>query len=193
MPLSAAVAADVVAAKRAAPALSSPAQLPPTPASDTALNTTWVGTLAQGLRVPHDNLLSPQAALSIKTRLMQRITAESLLPHAQPTQVVSIMRGDAWLNLSKKIQVKVLHDDGVTLSWLLKLLPGGRLPEHDHADGVEECMVLEGQLSINGDVFVCGDYQIAHPGSVHYEVSSQKGALVFLKSPSSRRKSLIPG
>lgn len=177
--------------------MSSPAQLPPSSApaltSDTALNAAWLGTLAQGLRVPQDNQLSPQVALSIKTRLMQRIAAESLAPNALATQVVSIMRGDAWISLGKKIQVKVLHDDGVTLSWLLKLLPGGHLPEHDHADGAEECMVLEGQLSINGDVFGCGDYQIAHPGSVHYEVSSQDGALVFLKSPASRRASLIPG
>lgn len=173
--------------------MSRPEQLPPSPAPDTALNAVWVGALAQGLRAPQDTQLSPQTALSIKTRLMQRIAAESSVPPAQPAQVVSIMRGDAWLNLSKKIQVKILHDDGVTLSWLLKLLPGGRLPEHDHTDGAEECMVLEGQLSINGDVFGCGDYQIAHPGSVHYEVSSQSGALVFLKSPSSRRKSLIPG
>jgi quercetin dioxygenase-like cupin family protein len=160
---------------------------------DAALDAAWVGTLAQGLRVSQDTVLSPQAALSVKTRLMQRIAAEPAAATAQSATVVSIMRGDAWVNLSKKIQVKVLHDDGITLSWLLKLLPGGRLPEHDHADGAEECMVLEGQLSINGDVFVCGDYQIAHPGSVHYEVSSQEGALVFLKSPSSRRNSLIPG
>jgi anti-sigma factor ChrR (cupin superfamily) len=166
---------------------------PPTPqAPDTVLNTVWVGTLAQALHVPEANLLSKQAAQSIKTRLMQRIAAEPTAPSTEPVQVVSIMRDDAWVSLSKKIQVKVLHDDGTRLSWLLKLLPGGRLPEHDHADGSEECMILEGQLSINGETFVCGDYQIAHPGSVHYEVASQHGALVFLKSPSSRRKSLIP-
>jgi quercetin dioxygenase-like cupin family protein len=166
---------------------------PPNPQpTDTVLNTAWVGTLAQALRMPQANLLSTEAAQSIKTRLMQRIAAEPTAPSTQAVKVVSIMRNDAWVTLSKKLQVKVLHDDGTTLSWLLKLLPGGRLPEHDHADGSEECMILEGQLSINGETFVCGDYQIAHPGSVHYEVASEHGALVFLKSPSSRRKSLIP-
>lgn len=166
---------------------------PPTPqAADTVLNPAWVGTLAQALQVPHANLLSPDAAQSIKMRLMQRIAAEPAVQTTEPVKVVSIMREDAWVSLSKKIQVKVLHDDGTTLSWLLKLLPSGRLPEHDHADGSEECMILEGQLSINGQTFVCGDYQIAHPGSVHYEVASEHGALVFLKSPSSRRCSLIP-
>jgi quercetin dioxygenase-like cupin family protein len=162
-------------------------------ATGDVLSSAWIGTLAQGLRTPPDATLSAQSAQAIKARLMQRIATQPQMPAAAAPNVLSILRDDAWVNLSKKIQVKVLHDDGVTLSWLLKLLPGGRLPEHDHNDGAEECMVLEGQLRINGEEFVCGDYQIAHPGSVHFEVSSDAGALVFLKSPSSRRKSLVPG
>ncbi len=171
-----------------------------------ALSAAWIGTLAQGFKLAQDSALSPTSASAIKARLMQRIGAPSGLrggAHAAIETsadsganaigtVVSIMRGDAWVSLSKKIQVKVLHDDGHTLSWLLRLLPGGRLPQHDHADGLEECLVLEGQLRINGDMFGTGDYQIAHPGSVHYEVASDTGALVFLKSPSSRRKDLAP-
>jgi quercetin dioxygenase-like cupin family protein len=169
---------------------------PVNPSRDAAgdvLSSAWIGTLAQGLRAPQDATLSAESAQTIKVRLMQRIAAQPQMPTAAAPNVVSILRDDAWVSLNKKIQVKVLHDDGVTLSWLLKLLPGGRLPEHDHNDGAEECMVLEGQLRINGEQFVCGDYQIAHPGSVHFEVSSDLGALVFLKSPSSRRKSLVPG
>jgi anti-sigma factor ChrR (cupin superfamily) len=156
-----------------------------------ALSDAWLGVIAQGLKAP-DAPLSQEAAQSIKARIMQRIASPDTAPTANG-QVVSIYRDDAWVHLGKKIQVKVLHDDGTTLSWLLKLLPGGRLPEHDHADGAEECMILEGQLRINGEQFSGGDYQIAHPGSVHFEVSSDSGALVFLKSPSSRRRSLVPG
>jgi anti-sigma factor ChrR (cupin superfamily) len=163
-----------------------------------ALSAAWVGRFAQALQLPQDSTLSPSAASAIKARLMQRIGAPEA-GAAQPAPaaelqgtVVSIMREDAWVSLSKKIQVKVLHDDGTTLSWLLRLLPGGRLPQHDHADGLEECLVLEGQLRINGAAFGTGDYQIAHAGSVHYEVASDTGALVFLKSPSSRRKDLAP-
>jgi anti-sigma factor ChrR (cupin superfamily) len=159
---------------------------------DEVLNAAWVGTLAQGLRVPADTALSPQSASSIKARLMQRITAAGATDTQPNDFLVSTMRDDAWVSLGKKVQVKILHDDGTTLSWLLKLLPGGRLPEHDHADGVEECMILEGKLRINGTPHGCGDYQIAYPGSIHYDVSSDDGALVFLKSPSSRRKSLTP-
>jgi anti-sigma factor ChrR (cupin superfamily) len=162
------------------------------PEATPALSAAWVGTLAQGLQMAQDSALSPTSSMAIKARLMQRIGAPSHAPEEADGKVVSIMRGDAWVSLSKKIQVKVLHDDGHTLSWLLRLLPGGRLPQHDHADGLEECLVLEGQLRINGDMFGAGDYQIAHPGSVHCEVASDTGALVFLKSPSSRRKDLAP-
>jgi anti-sigma factor ChrR (cupin superfamily) len=166
-------------------------QSEPRDSSAPVLSTAWVSVLAQGLAAP-DTVLSPQAAQSIKARLMQRIATQTVPAASAHGQVLNIMRDEAWVSLSKKIQVKVLHDDGTTLSWLLKLLPGGRLPQHDHADGLEECLILEGQLSINGAPFGGGDYQIAHPGSVHYEVASEHGALVFLKSPSSRRKDLAP-
>jgi quercetin dioxygenase-like cupin family protein len=157
-----------------------------------ALSEAWLGTIARGLRVPGDAVLNPQASVAIKSRLMQRIVAQNVNAPADNAQVLSIKRDDAWVSLGKKIQVKILHDNGTTLSWLLKLLPGGRLPHHDHNDGLEECMILEGQLRINGEPFVCGDYQIAYPGSVHFEVASDQGALVFLKSPSSRRADLTP-
>jgi quercetin dioxygenase-like cupin family protein len=172
--------------------MSTPNNQPVQP-DDTApiLNAAWVATLAQSLRSDITLSLTPPVAQAMKNRLMQRI-ASSPADAKSDVHVVSIRRDDAWVSLSKKIQVKVLHDDGTTLSWLLRLLPGGRLPEHDHADGLEECMVLEGSLRINGENFGCGDYQIAHPGSVHFEVSSEQGSLVFLKSPSSRRKSFVP-
>lgn len=177
-----------------------PPRDPQAPEPTAALSAAWVGTLAQGLQLAQDSALSPTSAMAIKARLMQRIGASNVAQADANTdsgalaggKVVSIMRDEAWVSLSKKIQVKVLHDDGHTLSWLLRLLPGGRLPQHDHADGLEECLVLEGHLRINGAMFGTGDYQIAHPGSVHFEVASDTGALVFLKSPSSRRKDLAP-
>jgi anti-sigma factor ChrR (cupin superfamily) len=148
---------------------------------DPSLNPAWAGQLAQSLRSEHT--LSPEASDRIKQALMQKIAA--------PALVHNVRRGDGWVNLSKRVQAKVLHDDGTSLSWLLKLLPGGGLPVHDHADGAEECMILEGQLRINGEDFFAGDFQIALPGSVHHEVSSEHGSLVYLRSPSSRRKDLI--
>ncbi|MBS7808448.1 cupin domain-containing protein [Variovorax sp. PCZ-1] len=149
--------------------------------TDPSLNPAWAGHLAQSLSTEHT--LSAEASARIKQSLMQKI--------AERLPVVNVRRDEAWVQLGKRIQVKVLHDDGISLSWLLKLLPGGSLPVHDHADGAEECMILEGQLRINGEDFFAGDYQIALPGSVHHEVCSEQGSLVYLRSPSSRRQDLM--
>jgi ChrR Cupin-like domain len=166
------------------------------------LHAAWVGLIAQCLPAADVRELSAQAEATIKQKIMQRvgsgigigngIGAPSAAP-ASPTngEVISIMRENAWITLSKKLQVKLLHDDGITISWLLKMLPGGRLQPHEHADGAEECMVLEGELSINGVKFKGGDYQIAHPGSTHFEVATEVGAMLFLKSPASRKKDLM--
>ncbi len=154
--------------------------------TDKALNDLWAGVLAQEIAPAH--ALSDASRERIKQQLMAKVAGQA----AQTTPLVRNMRRDVgWVMLGKRMQVKVLHDDGTTLSWLLKLLPGGGLPEHDHADGAEECMVLEGQLRINGEEFVAGDYQIALPGSVHHEVRSDSGSLVYLRSPSSRRRDLM--
>lgn len=153
--------------------------------TDQPLNEAWTGVLAQALATSHAHEPSAEARLRMKQQLLSKLTAA-------PTQTVrNVRREEGWQTLSKRVQIKVLNDDGQTLSWLLKLLPGGQLPEHDHADGYEECMVLEGQLRINDEIFSAGDYQIALPGSVHHQVGSETGSLVYLRSPSSRRRDLM--
>jgi anti-sigma factor ChrR (cupin superfamily) len=149
--------------------------------TQTTLTSAWAGQLAQSLCT--EPALSPDAKARIKSSLMQKITEDHF--------VRNMRLEEGWVLFGKRMQAKVLHDDGASLSWLLKLLPGGSLPRHVHADRAEECMVLEGQLRINGEVFKSDDYQIALPGSVHHDVSSENGSLVFLRSPSSRRKDLI--
>jgi anti-sigma factor ChrR (cupin superfamily) len=158
--------------------------------NDKALSPAWTGQLAQTLRT--DYRLSPEANARIKQSILQKIAAPINSPQeSADVKVHNVRRNEGWVHLAKHVQAKVLHDDGTSLSWLLKLLPGGGLPEHDHADGAEECMVLEGSLRINGEHFHAGDYQIALPGSVHHEVFSEAGSLVYLRSPSSRRKDLM--
>ena len=51
---------------------------------------------------------------------MQKIASESLMRN--------VRRDAGWVKPAKNMQVKVLHDDGTSLSWLLKLLPSGSLP-----------------------------------------------------------------
>lgn len=164
--------------------------------SSPALNKAWASAFAQGLHP--DASLSMEAQERIKQQLMAKIAATtsvsgiaSMSPAVSAAPIRDLRRDEGWVPLGKRVQVKVLHDDGRSFSWLLKLLPGGRLPVHDHADGAEECIVMEGRLRINGVEFYAGDFQIAMPGSVHDEVASDEGCLVYLRSPSSRKKDLM--
>lgn len=63
---------------------------------------------------------------------------------------------------------------------LLKMEPGSYIPDHDHA-GIEEVMVLEGDLSIGSIKLGPRDYFCAQAGARHGEPRTEHGciALVF--------------
>lgn len=65
---------------------------------------------------------------------------------------------------------------------LMKVEPGGRIPEHAH-DGPEECLVLEGELLVGDIRLRAGDYQRVEPGTDHREQWTDTGALLFLTGP----------
>jgi anti-sigma factor ChrR (cupin superfamily) len=90
---------------------------------------------------------------------------------------------EGWQPFGDAAQMKVLHDDGRTMSWLLRLQAGARLPAHEH-DGPEECLVVSGDLWLNGECFGPGDYQVAAAGSRHDDVRSDRGCLLLVRSPS---------
>ena len=116
------------------------------------------------------------AADRIKRRVLRRVSA--------PAHVVA--REDGWRPFVAKAEMKVLHDDGVTRSWLVRMQAGGELPPHAHDDGDEECVVLEGEVWVNGLRYGPGDYTLALRGSTHHSVRTSTGALFFLRSPSPR-------
>ena len=65
---------------------------------------------------------------------------------------------------------------------LLRMEPGSRIPAHRHL-GVEQCLVLEGDLR-SGDIGMsAGDFNCSLPGSVHEELVTDGGALLLLVSP----------
>ena len=87
----------------------------------------------------------------------------------------------AWVALTERVTMKVLHSTGPGKSFLLRLEPGAALPAHDHAAD-EECLVLEGEVWL-GDIHVhAGDYHLAPKGTPHGVVISPTGALLFIRS-----------
>ncbi|HEV2706768.1 MAG TPA: cupin domain-containing protein, partial [Pyrinomonadaceae bacterium] len=84
------------------------------------------------------------------------------------------------------IFVKLLYVDKErdTVTTLVRMEPGSRIPPHRHL-GVEQCLVLEGDVSSAGHTLGAGDFNCALPGSIHNDLTSEGGALLLLVSPES--------
>jgi len=123
---------------------------------------------------------APDVAARMRRRVLKRVADG---PHPDANGLIDIRRADGWRPLADKAEMKVLHDDGVTLSWLVRLAAGAVLEGHDHA-GTEECLVLEGDFWLNDVRYGPGDYQIAFAGTRHDSARSENGCLVFVRSPS---------
>lgn len=71
-----------------------------------------------------------------------------------------------------------------TVTTLVRLEAGARISSHRHL-GVEQCLVLEGEVRSGGLLLHAGDFNCAMRGSVHHEISTERGALLLLVSPES--------
>ncbi len=123
---------------------------------------------------------APDVAARIMRRVLKRVADG---PHPDARGMIDIRRADGWQPLADKAEMKILHDDGVTVTWLVRLESGAVLAGHDHA-GTEECLVLEGDFWLNDVRYGPGDYQIAFAGTRHDSARSDNGCLVFVRSPS---------
>lgn len=115
--------------------------------------------------------------------LEQNRKAASLLPEVQFS-----FREEALYQYShlSGVTARMLHMDPTTkrFSAIVKLQPGSRIPPHRH-DGLEESLVIDGELIV-GDVRMrAGDYQWAENGSEHVEQWTDVGATLLLSGPMS--------
>ncbi len=118
-----------------------------------------------------------------QAKLKQRILSTVAAPAASGDSQFCTVRagGGTWVPIADRVDMQVLHDDGVRQSWLIRMQADTRLPAHTH-DGDEESLVLEGSCYL-GDTFMQrGDYQLARSGSRHGEVFSEHGCLLFIRS-----------
>jgi anti-sigma factor ChrR (cupin superfamily) len=69
-----------------------------------------------------------------------------------------------------------------TFTTLVRMEAGARIPRHRHL-GVEQCLVLEGDLRSGPIEMSAGDFNCSLPGSVHDELQTDKGALLLIVSP----------
>jgi quercetin dioxygenase-like cupin family protein len=119
--------------------------------------------------------VDPAAQARVKRRLLRRIAAESMPRHL----TVPPGAGD-WQPFGPGVAIKVLHQEGEAMSYLLRLAPGATLPPHRHPVD-EECLVLEGEMHIGGVVVGPGGYHLGRRGVLHDTLGSPGGALIFLR------------
>jgi anti-sigma factor ChrR (cupin superfamily) len=133
-----------------------------------------------------------------RAKLMARIGAEagdvegdaqqksSPTAAAQSLLVVRADEGEWTRTADAGIFVKLLYVDKErdTVTTLVRMEPGSRIPPHRHL-GVEQCLVLEGDISSAGHTLGAGDFNCALPGSVHDDLTTRGGALLLLVSPES--------
>lgn len=101
-----------------------------------------------------------------------------------PAQTAQTIRADdgQWSAVAQGVVKKVLFvdQDAGTESFLLRLDPGAILPAHDHA-AVEECLVLEGDVSIGDLHLAAGDFHAVSPGTAHPQAHSVSGAMLYIR------------
>ncbi|TAF99310.1 MAG: hypothetical protein EAZ43_16120 [Betaproteobacteria bacterium] len=122
--------------------------------------------------------LDPMAERFMKSRLMSRVsTAERSLE----TQTIGPADGQ-WQRFSPRIKIKVLNAEpnGESMSYLLRFEPGAFLVPHRHAID-EECVVLEGEITIGELCVGPGTYHLAPKGRVHEPIRSERGATLFVR------------
>jgi putative transcriptional regulator len=124
-----------------------------------------------------------------RNRLLLSIASEAEtaeIPVVQPKPVIAPryysvkMDEGQWDQVAEGVFIKTLFVNPTlgSITALVKLAPGTRLPRHRHP-GIEESIVIEGDCRVNGEILRPGDYRRAMEGTTDSEVTTERGT-VFL-------------
>jgi len=86
-----------------------------------------------------------------------------------------------WTEMSPGVSFTVLFEDPVAKrrSILVRALPGSNYGSHFHAEGHEECLVLEGDLVMGDLKLRPGDFHLAAKGSTHPAATTRSGCVLY--------------
>lgn len=127
---------------------------------------------------PLDAELTPVAP---PAGLWDRIEAD--IDTSAPLRAVTIRRQDGeWRRLAEGVEKKQLLVDEAagTESYLIRLAPGAVLAPHHHALW-EECVMLEGEVTIGGVRLAAGDFHVNSGGTRHPPTVSGSGAVFYVR------------
>jgi quercetin dioxygenase-like cupin family protein len=161
---------------------------PPNP-SARVLNADALALITEGLAAnAQSEPFSPERQARLGQQLMARIAQDSTT--AQLTVPMAGPNSD-WQRFLPGIERKVLHEKNGVMSYLLRLAAGAVLPAHHHPID-EECVVLQGDLRVGQTLVLhAGDFHLAHEGLPHDSISTDTGALIFLRGASPLAEHLV--
>lgn len=110
--------------------------------------------------------------------------SESRSPCGEGFLVVRAGEGQ-WLPTGDAgVSFKLLYTDRErgTFTTLVRMDAGASIPAHKHL-GVEQCLVIEGDLRAGDVSMSAGDFNCSLPGSVHEEIATTGGALFLIVGP----------
>ena len=121
-----------------------------------------------------------QAAATATAR--PRRTAEPTPVMDAPHQPVTIDAHLApWKAFAPGIERQVLFRRAGTFAFLLRMQTGAVIPPHDHAHH-EECLVVEGEIDIDGTIARAGDFHFAPQGVRHTPIQARMPSLLYLRT-----------
>ena len=139
------------------------------PADETPLDPAIMDQFLQNLTP-----LAPPAGL--RAKVLERIR--------QPEPDFLTLRVDTgWESVAPALEIKLLTYDtrSGTKSFLVRAQAGACMPAHHH-HGYEECLVLEGEITLGDMVLRAGDFHGAQSHTQHPSICSDRGALVYVRS-----------
>lgn len=87
---------------------------------------------------------------------------------------------EGWVEVQDGLYQKDLWTDGTVASRFLRIAADARIAGHSHPLE-EECMMLSGDIFLGDILLQEGDYHLAPAGSEHLEITSDTGALLFVR------------
>ena len=88
-----------------------------------------------------------------------------------------------WVTVGPGVEVKVLRMDEERndQTVLIRMQPGASVVGHRHTQQ-EECLILEGEVTVGDYRLFQGDMHVALPGAVHAPILAPHGALLMIRS-----------
>ena len=124
-------------------------------------------------------LVPVQPDPACRTRMLDRI--EARIRRQPPGAFVTVRGGDGdWQEIAPRVYRKLLIRDDRLHACLYRMEAGSAFPAHEHPSD-EECVCLEGEVSLGGIAIKAGDFHLAPQGLPHGEITTQTGCVLYIR------------